>query len=307
MSVKTTFAFVNQHRASAKGFPFSSGEFFGGYTNQKSSLQQLIGRLWCIVIGPLHRILVGTSRADHLAWSLCKAGLIHRADVGQVDDAAIQRHKVYSKSHGVGPSRNVVKQAVLESSARFKHRLDQAVLRLVGRDDVGVSFFELLAIDDQVFLEGKEFDVVLENQVCQVVAPRILFFGPKDVGLVDVCIGFLFDVVVEILHPLVEFHTHLFGGLVGGKVGGKLVADRKRKAEHAIVRFLEMPSGASLLKQDADRSLYIRIGRPFAVVEVVVVFLIVVQGADFIQGLRMVGTDFLGQLEILGWRKWMHP
>ena len=59
-----------------------------------------------------------------------------------------------------------------------------------------------------------------------------------------------------------------------------------------------MPSGASLLKQDADRSLYIRIGRPFAVVEVVVVFLIVVQGADLIQGFGMVGTDFLGQLEV---------
>ena len=126
----------------------------------------------------------------------------------------------------------------MEGSSRFKHGLDQAVLRLVGRDDVGISFFKLLAIDDQVFLQGKEFDVVLENQVCQVVAPRILFLGPKDVSLVDVCIGFLFDVRVEILHPLVEFHAHFFSGLVGGKVGGKLVANRKRKAEHAIVRFL---------------------------------------------------------------------
>ena len=130
----------------------------------------------------------------------------------------------------------------MEGSTGFKHGLNQAVLWLIGRDDVGISFFKLLAIDDQVFLQGKEFDVVLENQVCQVVAPCILFLGSKDVGLVDVGIGFLFDVAVKILHPLVEFHAHLFRGLVGGKVGGKLVANRKRKAEHAIVRFLEMAS-----------------------------------------------------------------
>ena len=160
--------------------------------------------------------MVGTGSADHLTWSLCKTRLIHRADIGQVDNAAIQCHKVYSKSHGVGPSRNVVKQAVLEGSSRFKHRLDQAVLRLICRDDVRVSFFELLAIDDQVFLQGKELDVVLKNQVRQVVASRILFLRTKDVGLVDVNIGFLFDVRVEILHPLVELHAHLFGGLVGG-------------------------------------------------------------------------------------------
>ena len=104
----------------------------------------------------------------------------------------------------------------MESSTGFKHRLDQAVLWLICRDDVGVSFFELLAIDDQVFFEGKELDVVLKNQVCQMVAPRILFLRTKDVGLVDVNIGFLFDVRVEILHPLVELHAHLFGGLVGG-------------------------------------------------------------------------------------------
>ena len=242
--------------------------------------------------------MVGACGADHLARRLRKTGLIHRADIGKVDDAAIQRHKVHAKSHRIGPSRDVVKQAVLESSAGFKHRLDQAVLRLICRDDVGVSFFELLAIDDQVFFEGKELDVVLENQVCQVVAPCILFLGPKDVGLVDVRIGFFFDVCVEILHPLVELHAHLFGGLVGGEVGGKLVADRKRKAEHAIVRFLKVTSGTCLFKQDADGSLNVRIGGSFAVVEVVVVFLIVVQGADLVQGFGMVGTDLLGQLEV---------
>ena len=104
----------------------------------------------------------------------------------------------------------------MESCPRFKHGFDQAVLRLVCRYDVGVSFFKLLAIDDQVFLQGKEFDVVLENQVCQVVAPRILFFGSENIGLVDVCIGFLFDVAVEILHPLVELHTHFCRGFEGG-------------------------------------------------------------------------------------------
>ena len=59
-----------------------------------------------------------------------------------------------------------------------------------------------------------------------------------------------------------------------------------------------MSSGASLFKQDADRSLHIRIGGSFAVVEVVVVFLVVVQGADLVQGFGMVGTDLLGQLEV---------
>ena len=59
-----------------------------------------------------------------------------------------------------------------------------------------------------------------------------------------------------------------------------------------------MSSGTSLLKQDADGALHIRIGRPFAVVEVVVVFLVVVQGADLVQGFGMVGTDLLGQLEV---------
>ena len=59
-----------------------------------------------------------------------------------------------------------------------------------------------------------------------------------------------------------------------------------------------MSSGTSLLKQDADGALHIRIGRSLAVVEVVVVFLVVVQGADLVQGFGMVGTDLLGQLEV---------
>ena len=67
-----------------------------------------------------------------------------------------------------------------------------------------------------------------------------------------------------------------------------------------------MSSGTSLFKQDADGALHIWIGGPFAVVEVVVVFLIVVQGADLIQGFGMVGTDFLGQLEVFLGGQWMH-
>ena len=103
LGIQATFPFVNQEGSPSEGFARCSGKFFGRYAHQKSSLQQLVGCLGRIVIAPLHRILVGPCGADYLTWCLRKAGLIHRADIGEIDDTAIQSHKVYSKSHGVGP------------------------------------------------------------------------------------------------------------------------------------------------------------------------------------------------------------
>ena len=104
----------------------------------------------------------------------------------------------------------------MKGSSRFKHGLDQAVLWLISRDDVGVAFFKLLAVDDEIFFEGKKIDVVLKDQFCQMVASCIFFLGSKNVGLVGVCVRFFFDLQIKIFHPLVEFYPHFFGSLVGG-------------------------------------------------------------------------------------------
>src|SRR5690606_18113905 len=93
----------------------------------------------------------------------------------------------------------------------------------------------------------------------------------------------------------------------GRKISRNLISDGEREAQHAIHAFLKMSSRACLLKENSDRTLHVWIGGAFAVVKVVVVFLIIVERTDLVQCFGVIGSDLLGQLKVLSRGERMHP
>ena len=276
--------------------PLADGEGFGGHFHHQLAGQQRVQRPRRVVAVPAEGVGIRGFIARYLAHRKAHAveALAEQAAGGGFGHG----RQVEPKGAGQGPGRDVVKNAVFEGAALLKHGLDEPELGLVGRHHVGVGGRISVPVEFQVTFGPIHRNLVLPDDARQLVGASRVFRGTEYVGAHRLGAGFFGGFLVKL--PLIIQHVdpQRLHGFDGRKRGRDLVADGEGEAHHAVGPLLGVPARAGLLEKYTHGPVYVRISRALAVVEIVVVLLSEVQGADFVQRLGVEGPDFLGQLEV---------
>ncbi len=215
-------------------------------------------------------------------------------------NVGLRLHVRHVEGQWHGPGRDVVKQTVLELGTLLKNCLHHFPLRLVERHDEGVILQKFAAFQRLVFGEFMHSDVVAAQNIHHFPGTGAVVAAAENVGFH----GFV-GVFIKIPHIIQQLHPHGPRRPQRGERGRKLVANRKGESEQPVVGFLCVATRTRLLEQNTDAAVDVGIGRAFAVVKVIVVFLGVVVGADFVEFGGVVGADFCCEVDVQARRERM--